>query len=228
MSRMKNWTFLNGDMNWEDYGARWCRQDTNGVWWVLDFANCEEWGGEGYECSVKRVDLDPSRLGCVAPAAIKEALASCGWTLKGEEVISDYDGSAVASGDTLQLCLLDALIGHGTYAPMGAEVGARAAWVRAAARRLADELMVDAEKEWLQLARPSNKLGSTALDFGSGDVLAGARRVASAVVQGGKVEVTPQMSVILRAYAAADGRTLGGAVETELAEAGKKLIKEDT
>jgi hypothetical protein len=223
---MKDWMFLTGDVNWEDYGAKWCRKDASGVWWVLDFSNKEEWGdgARGYYCEVKRLDLAE-----VVISEMHSALASCGWTIDpaGPAIVNDYDGIVIASGlDDMEPVLVESLVSYGVSAPMGSEEGTHPTHVRAAARRLADELMADEKRAEAALAKPVNKIGSTARDFGRGDSLAGLRRVSEKLLRGEDVEVDTSMSLMLRMYAASNGQTLGGAKEAGLAAAGRILLKE--
>jgi hypothetical protein len=231
-SKMKDWMFLTGDVNWEDYGAKWCRKDASGVWWVLDFSNKEEWGNgaRGYYCEVKRLDLAE-----VHPTEIKSALRSCGWRIDPSRpaIVNEYDGHnvhgnyVIAEGlDNMEPVLVECLVGYGVSAPMGSEEGTHPTHVRAAARRLADELMADEKRAEAALAKPVNKIGSTARDFGRGDSLAGLRRVSEKLLRGEDVEVDTSMSLMLRMYAASNGQTLGGVKEAGLAAAGRILLKE--
>lgn len=224
------WKVLNGDANWEEYGAIWCKQnDLDGVWWAVRFENRAEWGdgASGYECSVLRVFLPG-----VPPSEINAALSSCGWKMCHTEraIICPHSGDVVEKfeGKHFEMVLLDALIGYGTYSPMGSESGE--CWplrVRAAGRRLAEELMSDGGACVAALARPVNKLGATAADFGRGDAMAPLRSKADAVLRGEKVELSNTDRIVLQMYNASGGRTLGGVKESGLAAAGATIRKGD-
>jgi hypothetical protein len=192
---------------------------------VLRFENCEEWGdgASGYECSVQRIALAD-----VPPAEIESALRSCGWEFDELvlEIRCSHSGEVIARREepAFELVLLECLTSYGIYSPMGSEVGeSYPLRVRAAARRLAEELMADSSAQSAALARPVNALGATAEEFGRGECDAPLRRTAAALVREESPEVSPEEDIMLRMYAAAGGRTLGGKVETELAAAGQVL-----
>jgi len=193
---MKNWSWLTGDVNWQEYGGTWYRK-VDKIYWLLRFENKAEWGDEGYYCQVLRVNLNN------IPASEMQA-ALDGWK------------------DADELMKLEAAVGYGIYSPMGAAEESR--WpdmALARARRRAEELIGDVRETRRLLHRPINKIGSTAADFGRGDSLAGLRRTARGVFSGQKP--SPEAEIMLKMYAAANGRTLGGKCEVELAVAGELL-----
>lgn len=225
------WVVLTGDSSWEDYGAKWCKKDSVGVWWVLRFENCAEWGdgASGYYCDVQRV-----RFRDVSTADIKRALQSCGLAIDIEDgsIVDEHSGDLIAEALTerYELVMLEALTSYGIYSPMGKETGeSYPLRVRAAARRLAESLMADAGRCNAALAKPVNALGATAADFGRGDGIGSSlRNRAWLHAPGGDPEgkLTPAERIVLQMYNASGGQTLGGAVETELAAAGAALKKE--
>lgn len=229
-TEMKGWTFLTGDVCWEDHGAKWCKKAADGAWWVLRFENCESWGdgASGYECDVHRIDISS-----VPPTEIDAALKSYGWELIRPALIiwCPHSGDVIANlredPTTFEMVLVDCLDGYGVYAPMGAEAGESYPMrVRAAGRRLAESLMQDETARNTALAKPVNKLGATAADFGRGDSMAPLRRKADAVLRGETPELSPTDRIMLQMYYAAGGRTLGGVKEAGLAAAGAALRKE--
>lgn len=226
---MRGWKFLTGDVNWEDHGGMWCRQSPDGAWWVVRFENCSDWGdgATGYECSVLRVSIPE-----VPAEEIHAALRSCGWEvcLTQMAIVAPYSGDIIAKvgSPAFDLVLLDALIGYGTYSPMGSETReSRPTRVRAAGRRLAESMMVNTEETAAALAKPVNALGATAADFGRGDPLAPLREKADAILRGEDPEISITDSLILRMYGASNGVTLGTAKEAKLAAAGNSLKEKE-
>ena len=213
ITNMKGWTFLTGDVNWEDYGGTWARKGADDIWWVLRFDNKAEWGdgASGYYCEVFRIDMEE-----VPPEALQSAIDCCAWTH--DDIRRDCNGDA----DSMELMYLEALRSYGLGAPMGSFDGNRAMSVRAQARRLAEELGVDDAKCGKLLRRKINQIGSTAADLGRGDSLAGLRRTAKKVIEEGKMP-SVEDSIMLKMYAASGGNTLGGKQEIELAVAGETV-----
>ncbi len=174
---MKNWIELSGDMSWDDYGATWARKAPDGSWYVLKFENMlnaigeREFASSGmqkYECQVKRVDLRE-----LPEKELASALKCCGYDLVDGHVETDHDGETVCCHSdkcNKELVLLDCCISYGLGAPLGEEWGNRAVNVRASARRLAESLMKDASALDERLDKPVNALGSTAREYGLGDI----------------------------------------------------------
>jgi len=211
MSEMKDWTFLTGDVNWQEYGATWCLQKGR-AWWVLRFSNKAEWGdgAQGYCCEVLRVLLDDT-----AVESKRDALSFVG--------MSEDDFQELCFEDPKQseLCLLDALVSYGVYAPMDSCESNYPNRARAQARRQADFIMSNDPERKRLLNRSVNKIGTTAREMGKGDLLAGLKRSADKVFKG--ESVSKEKSILLKMYGAANGQTLGGKVETKLAIAGQLL-----
>jgi hypothetical protein len=166
---MRNWIELGSDVNWIDYHGMWARQAPDGSWYVLRWTNLLDAGGEEfadtpYECEVKRIDLDDT------PAEqIKSALECCGLRATDEGIISG--GDIVAAGDKIPLCLVECLIQYGGGAPLETFTGKRyPTRIRAEARRYAEECMRNMPLLAKQLARPVNRIGSTAEEYGKGDI----------------------------------------------------------
>jgi len=162
---MKKWELLSGDVNWEDYGAMWVRQDPGNarVYFVLRFENLIECMGERdvkesgldqYLCTVYRVDLDDQ-----PEDQIKGALDCCGIDL------ADLDP------EYHELALVECLVSYGAAAPMGEHSNPHYAnRARAAARRDAESMMSSPTRTKRLLNRPVNALGSTAAEYARGDI----------------------------------------------------------
>jgi hypothetical protein len=171
---MKNWIDIGSDVNWSDYGGRWARRAPDGSWYVVDFTNMVDACGEEAEetpfvCEVKRVDFSE-----LSSERINEALKSCGLQQDGNDIVSDQgDVLATANdGARFEAVLVEALVGYGNAQPLESFSGARyPERIRAEARRYAETCMRDAALLSERLARPVNAIGSTAAEYGRGDIL---------------------------------------------------------
>jgi hypothetical protein len=180
---MRGWIDLGGDCSWEDYGHTWARKAKDGSWYVLKFENLVEAGGSDfkdtpYECDVKWIDLSE-----VPTKELVSALQSYGWHISfdidtGEKAIIDtYSGNFIVKGDCdCDQMLVECCIQYGLGAPLEGFTGKRALVVRAAARRFAEECMKDANMLEKYLARPVNRIGSTAREYGIGNIDAAMHR----------------------------------------------------
>ncbi len=162
------WTFLTGDINWEDYGAKWAKKAADGTWFVVSFTNWEDAVGER-EFAEGGHDKYIAEVLQVAPAELSEKQIRSALNSSGIDL-------AEIEPEHRELALLDAIVGCGTYAPIESFEGKRADSVRAAARRAADNLMRSPELLEAALDKPVNKIGTTAREFRSGDVMAGLTR----------------------------------------------------
>jgi len=162
-SGLHGWTELCSDVNWEDYHGMWARK-VAGAWWILVWTNLEDAMGEAeaneygarFECAVKRLDLDS-----VPADELAAALQSYGLRMPNP-------GEPWAELATVEAC-----VSYGLGAPMHEEHGnARPRNVRARARRVAESLWRDERACAATLARPVNAIGSTAEEYGRGDVMA--------------------------------------------------------
>jgi len=167
----RGWVELGGDINWEEHGGKWCRKDPNlsRVFYVIEHMNLVECMGERdveaggldkYVSSISRIDLDE-----IPESEVESALESCGIEL------ANYDS------DETDLVVVEALTGYGCAAPMGEYSDpSYPERSRAAARREVEELIADSVKCEDMLDRPVNAIGSTARDFGQGNIMAGLDR----------------------------------------------------
>lgn len=163
---MKNWQELSGDVSWEDYGGKWCRKDPShdGRYYVLDFINMDEAcgsdneGHDTYLCEVKIVELNE-----LSAETLKSAMECCG--------LDFDDWNSPPTQEQRELAYVDCCVGYGCAAPVHTEGGSSYPLrVRAAARRYAEELMADAEAAEHALDQPVNRIGSTAREYGRGDL----------------------------------------------------------
>jgi len=156
---MKGWTDVGSDVNWVDYHGKWARKAADGSWYVLDWTNMvDACGAEGedcpYVCEVKRVDLSD-----LSAETLKSALDCVGLDL--DDVKPEHRDCA----------LVEACVSYGCAQPLESFSGAKyPERIRANARRYAEQCMKDAALLAERLARPVNRIGSTAAEYGRGDI----------------------------------------------------------
>lgn len=176
---LKGWTTLSSDISWEDYHGMWCRyhRDDN-AWYVLQWTNLVDVGGKEfkatpYECQVKRLSF-----GELEAEDVAGALRSAGFRVAEDDgqrcIVSDY-GDIIAKDDgqsnTFNHIRVECCIQHGLGAPLETFTGrVRPRNIRAEAKRYAELCMKDAKLREERLERPVNAIGSTAREYGNGDV----------------------------------------------------------
>jgi len=170
--------------------------------------------------------------------AREDALSSCGYEFDNEENILTESGELVVErGQELEwkCCLADALLGYGAKAVLHTITSSLP--VEDDEDEVAEEMLETAYIQLLhlqckpreldeKLAMPANKLGATFEDFLDGDSLAPLRQKAADILCGKTVDLSPEESILLKMYGAAQGQTLGGKVESELAVAAV-LVEEE-
>ncbi len=198
---MPGWIDIGSDVSWDEYGGRWARRANDGSFYIIEFTNmyeacgesdCKRDGQSQYVCEVKRVDLTD-----LSDDKIKSALDCVGLTRTGGRIYSNGEEIADDSEDErrYQIVLVEACVSYGYAQPLDTFSGnVRASNVRAQARRAAGALMRDAAKLETALERPVNKIGSTAREYGRGDVNAALFR--------GPVDTTK--SIILKMHGATE------------------------
>jgi len=169
----RGWRELSGDINWEDYGGKWGFQDPSNpsVFYVIKHDNMMEYMGEDeikengidiHVSNVMRVDLSE-----VPESELASAFECCGF---------DPDECEL-SASNLDWAKVECLVDYGVAAPMGEHSDpSYPERARAAARREVAELIADSAKCNAKLDRPVNAIGSTARDFGQGNIMAGLDR----------------------------------------------------
>jgi hypothetical protein len=181
---LRGWIDLGSDDSWADCGGMWGKRAPDGSWYVLRFENmydamgereCKASGIAKYECSVKRLDV-----AALSYESIASAMQSCGWSLvtPAGHIENDYDGSVVVDGEHVEACIVAECVRYGMGAPLEDFTGdVRPSNVRADARRYAETCMRDARLLAERLARPVNRIGSTADEYGRGDLDSAMRRM---------------------------------------------------
>lgn len=167
----RGWRELGGDINWEDYGGKWGRQDPSdsNVFYVIKHDNMSEHMSEAeledsgihlHVSQVVRVDLTET-----TDEQIESATECCGVDLE------EFDRDAQA------WIIVECLVDYGSAAPMGEHTHPhRADVARADARREVEELIGDEDKCNAMLDRPVNLMGSTAREYAAGDMSSAMRR----------------------------------------------------
>jgi hypothetical protein len=176
---MRGWIELCGDLNWIDYYGMWARKARDGAWYVLRWTNLFDAGGKDfvdtpYECEVKYLSFADMSVETIA-----SALRSCGYVVSpdGRSIRQEYDGSVVCNGEYFEACLVECCIGYGLGAPLETFAGkSYPTRIRAEARRYAESCMKDVALREERLSRPVNRIGSTAREYGVGDIDAALHR----------------------------------------------------
>lgn len=160
---MKGWKDIGSDVSWDEYGGKWAKRARDGSYYVLDFTNmydacgerdCKRDGQAQYVCEVKRVDL--SELDAKTLKSARDCVC-----LDLESVDEKHR----------ELAQVEACVSYGCAQPLESFSGdVRPSWIRAEARRYAEELMRDAQALEERLERPVNAIGSTAREYGRGDI----------------------------------------------------------
>jgi hypothetical protein len=179
ITEIKGWEYISGPHWWTGEDAMWVRKAKDGAWFVLRFQDLRDAGGSDfedtpYECDVRRVHLKE-----LSEEEIGSALRSSGWHLGPDGCIyqevwerdgKKYGGDLVCDKEHAELCIVECLVSHGLGAPLHDETGKRYDRVRGRARAEAVSLMRDAEALEEALDRPVNAIGSTAREYGRGDI----------------------------------------------------------
>lgn len=164
---MPGWVDLGSDVSWDDHGGKWGRLAADGSVYVIVFENLDERGERPeYVCEVKRVDL-PS----MPAEQLERALKCVGLRREGDTIVSDSGDIVANRTRQVQYVLAEACISYGCAEPLDTFSGDKyPARVRASARRVAEGLMRDAAALEVRRQRPVNRIGSTAAEYGRGDI----------------------------------------------------------
>jgi hypothetical protein len=179
---MKGWTDIGSDVNWSDYGGKWTRRAKDGSWYVIDFMNMWDACGEEakkdgcaqFVCEVKRVNL-----GTLDSEKLDSALRCVGLRFQDDVIVSDQGDILAEPHDGLrrELVLVEACVSYGNVEPIESFEGDHYPdRIRASARRYAETCARDAALLAERLARPVNAIGSTAAEYGRGDLDAALNR----------------------------------------------------
>jgi len=193
-------TWCTGDLNWEDYGGVWYRLIGNRAFHFIEWSPDEESDkGVGY---VQLVEVD---LMALPQKNIRDALRCCGYVIAEDGVVNDYDGAVVASWDdtsAMDLLIADCCRTYGCRAPLSDAHGkAKVRMIRAAIRE-SKQATASADAHDAAMARPVNRLGSTAAEFMRGDI--------GSAINRGKEAGDKAAKFLHRVYTTPGMGTLGG------------------
>jgi hypothetical protein len=170
---MRGWTDIGSDVSWSDYGGKWAKRAKDGSFYVLRFNNmyeacgeeeCKRDGQAQYVCEVMHVDV---RI--MPRERINQALQCCGYRILGFATTADQR--------RWDHVIIEACVSYGAYAPLDSLSGDHYPdRIRAAMRRSAETMMRDAKALNTALARPVNRIGSTAAEYARGDLDAALNR----------------------------------------------------
>lgn len=193
----KGWHDIGSDVSWDEYGGKWAKFGHGRAYYVIDFTNMIEAcgsdaeGGPKYVAEVRMVDLAD-----LPHETILSALKCCGlrFGMNGPACTIESDsGDIVAQQETIthpgtlwDLVIVEACSSYGAYAPLDSVSGdSHPVNVRGKARRIAERIMRDAAERERLMARPVNRLGSTAREYMRGDLDAPLARASGPGAEGG-------------------------------------------
>lgn len=160
----RGWVTLYADVSWEDYGGVWAYKTKDGAWYVVQFDNLVDSGGREFEdmpfeVRVKRLDFKD-----LSEKNLLGALAYTGCP-------AEYSEENSSSLEEYELRRLDACISYGLGAPLYEETASvHPVQLRARGRKYVESLMRDSDLLESRMSRTVNRLGSTAREFGVGDL----------------------------------------------------------
>ena len=182
-SNMPGWTMLSGDRDWSGVRAMWYKKAPDGTYFVVIFENMREYDEgavERGEWDEFNAEVKSLNLQDLDPRELKSALDSCGWRWDPDGIIrNDYDNEPLVNDkDESLIVALDVCLRYGLGCPLWSDTATgHPLRLRAAARREAESLMNDPDALDELLDRPVNKIGSTAREFGAGNIQAAFDRI---------------------------------------------------
>lgn len=202
VTEMRGWTYVFGPGWWTGEDALWARKAKDGAWFVLCFTDLLDAGGKDFkdtpfECDARRVHLKE-----LPAAEVDRALNSCGWRWQkddeGNTILVNDQGDSMQAGTRLELAAVEMCVQYGLGAPLYSATGKRYDRVRAEARREAESLLRDATALERALDRPVNAIGSTAREYGNGDITSALHRGKESVEKGiiRKLQTAPAVRVV--------------------------------
>ena len=161
MNAPRGWIDIGSDGSWEDYGGNWARKSPDGSYYVVVFTNmidaCGErdlGDGDKFLAEVRRVVLSD-----IDSETLRQARKCVGLDL---ETVDEPHR---------ELAQVEACSSYGAYAPIESfSANGWASRVRSQAFRCAEQMMKDAAAVEVAMAKPVNKIGSTAHEYMRGDI----------------------------------------------------------
>lgn len=188
---------LSGDVNFTDYGGTFYRLASARRYHVIEILNWEETCGDDAPAATWNVSLSEVDLDAIPEREKASAMRSCGIASDGLD----------ESGEPLpELAFVDALYSSGCRAPLWQDDGNN--WhnlIREAVRE--SSRLDDPRAHRAAMARPVNKIGSTAAEFMAGDITSGMVR--------GIASGSADALIMGKMYQSAGYQTLGGKLDIE-------------
>lgn len=206
MRKSRGFHFFTGDVNWLDYGGVWMRHIDGERFHFIRLDNMDEACGRDNEGHpTYNVDLSEVDLAEIPWTEIASALQCCG--------CSDPEAATGIEIAELAECVLS----YGIASPLHSVNTNNAHKGIAECRRESYRLTRDADAYEAAMERPVNAIGSTAREFGKGDIN-------SAMVRGIQAG-DPAARIMGKMYDHCNGQTLGGPMPTEELEAIREALR---
>lgn len=187
--------FFTGDVNYLDYGGVWERRVGETRFHFIELVNMDEACGRDNEGSpTYHVSLTEVDIAGIGPDQIADAMRCCGTE-------PPFDG-AIAMEE-----IADACRAYGIAAPLHDVSTNNAAKGIAECKRESYSLSKNPEAYEAAMNRPVNRIGSTAREFGRGDIQ-------SAILRGINAG-NPDATIMGKMYHNADGNTLSGKINIQ-------------
>lgn len=203
MKNPKGFYFFSGDVNWIDYGGTWIRKVGPRRWHFIEHTNMDDAcprDNEGFPKYI--VELSEVDLNAIPASNQNAAWRSCDGDCMTNESTTTDERDLITAGACFQ---------YGAKAPLDSHSTDNARKGYAACRAESYRLTRDASAYREAMAKPVNRLGSTAAEYMTGDINA-------ATVRGCEAG-DPSARLIAKMYVNCDGQTLGGQMpESELNE----------
>ncbi len=152
--------------------------------------DADQMGGK-FNVELREVDLDT-----MPDQQINSALRSCGWILTDGQITNEYDGSEVGTIKQTDEILAECCADYGCAAPLFSNIGNNRGKLYCEARAESYRLSKNNEAYEAQMNRPVNALGSTAREYGQGDLN-------SALVRGIQND-NPNAKIMAKMYGASE------------------------
>ena len=189
-------TFFTVDVNWEDYGGVWVRPIGRRAFHFIEWIpNGESDKHPGY---VQLAEVD---LQAIPATELSGPLRFYGWAFDDDGLVDSHSGDVVVGWDKpaeMDLHIAGACFAYGNKAVLfDEETRAKVGKIKEAVRE-SNMLVRDAAKHAAALSKPSNKIGSTALELMRGDIGSALKRAE-----------TPEAALMLGIYEKPGMMTLG-------------------
>lgn len=169
-SQFHPFEWFTGDIDWVGYGGVWVHLIGNRTFHFIEWMPSEGYddckAGEGW------VDLCEVELLSLSQRTIQSALNSCGWAFAEDGLVGEHSGDIIAAWDDpkLDAIVADCCRSYGAKAPLyDAHGRARVGMIRTAIRE-SKKVTSSATAHAAAMARPVNRLGSTAAEAMCGDI----------------------------------------------------------